>query len=975
MLYAGLAFGQPAFGGRPPSFAYRQSGTLTLPDAKAEKTVKVNLYINDLLEVDAWRARLGTPLRVAECIAVDYDMDNSGAWSDLPDGGRIWLLKIKAAEARALMLCYKKFYIPKGAKLYIYNANRTQVLGAYTDETHPDGGVFATEFVAGDELTLEYVASAESNEKPIIHIDQIGYGYSKALNAGFIQTGEATGVCMVNVNCSEGDAWQNEKRGVCLLYQKIGSSYYLCSGTLLNNTAEDFKPLILTARHCGVGDRNNAASADDMNKWLFYFNLERRECSNSSETTVHKSFTGCRLLANTGMAGGSDGMLLLLNSQMSPDYNLYFNGWDRRDIAPQSGSDIHHPNGDYKKISTFSSAARSATFDATEFTGAANAHWTVSYVRTENGHGVTQAGSSGSPLFNQNKLVTGTLSGGTSVCMDAVSARGSDYFGKMSYHWNKFTADSSTRMDLWLDPLNTGVEQLQGRFMVAKSAPRNLSAINNVVNVVLNWDKPFDSGVAQYMSGRSREYIGRTDEPYLRRYIDEEAPVYYNIYREYIKIGSTSELTYTDVNPVAGANNYSVSAVYADGSESAFADVSLLFVQFNPPVQLTASRLAADPQRVELQWKEPVFEQNIYWGTMADDITIGFKDNNDFFFGQYWEPEDLTPLNNRTLTALRFLPVSGSSYPELLIQQGDETPYIQTIESSALHYETLSEIKLTVPFVINASRSLRVAVRGVKTDASVKWLPAICDEGPAIDGKGNVFSFDKITWYKLYNETKPDDYNFNFSVSAVVSSERGALPKRTAANTTSSLNFSNAEPLTDAIATVSARSSKTTDAVNNDTAAATAVSLRSSLPIAFPEISYYIIYCNDVEIGQTADGLTTTWTGVLSSTETLTFNVAAVYSGSVVGEKSNSFTLESLNTLSAEIKQGIVSTVFNDRIALRGYENISRIDAVDISGRLCLAVNHPQEFIDASSLAPGVYFFRIYVDGKVVKTVKAVKTR
>mgnify|MGYP000502627315 CR=1 FL=1 len=38
------------------------------------------------------------------------------------------------------------------------------------------------------------------------------------------------------------------------------------------------------------------------------------------------------------------------------------------------------------------------------------------FEQTANGHAVTEGGSSGSPLFNQNKQIVGTLSGGSSSC-------------------------------------------------------------------------------------------------------------------------------------------------------------------------------------------------------------------------------------------------------------------------------------------------------------------------------------------------------------------------------------------------------------------------------------------------------------------------------------------------------------------------------------------------------------------------------
>ena len=42
--------------------------------------------------------------------------------------------------------------------------------------------------------------------------------------------------------------------------------------------------------------------------------------------------------------------------------------------------------------------------------GDMHAHWNVTFSKTRNGHGVTEDGSSGSPLFNTDKLIVGTRS-------------------------------------------------------------------------------------------------------------------------------------------------------------------------------------------------------------------------------------------------------------------------------------------------------------------------------------------------------------------------------------------------------------------------------------------------------------------------------------------------------------------------------------------------------------------------------------
>ncbi|MEZ4977937.1 MAG: PKD domain-containing protein [Chitinophagales bacterium] len=65
---------------------------------------------------------------------------------------------------------------------------------------------------------------------------------------------------------------------------------------------------------------------------------------------------------------------------------------------------------------------------------------------------VPEGGSSGSPLFNDQGQVIGTLHGG-SYC---TATNQSDQYGKVSYHWNSNGTANNRRLDIWLDPAGSG---------------------------------------------------------------------------------------------------------------------------------------------------------------------------------------------------------------------------------------------------------------------------------------------------------------------------------------------------------------------------------------------------------------------------------------------------------------------------------------------------------------------------------------
>ena len=101
----------------------------------------------------------------------------------------------------------------------------------------------------------------------------------------------------------------------------------------------------------------------------------------------------------------------------------------------------------------------------------------VYWVSTETNHGVTEGGSSGSPIYNQNHHIVGTLSSGASACVNGGAGPGTgpyapDYYGKMSYHWDgNNPIPEQDKLKYFLDPENTGQETLHGSYVGTGDTP------------------------------------------------------------------------------------------------------------------------------------------------------------------------------------------------------------------------------------------------------------------------------------------------------------------------------------------------------------------------------------------------------------------------------------------------------------------------------------------------------------------------
>lgn len=426
---------------------------------------KPNLY--KIRKQDSLNSAKDKPYRVSVLIPVNINTENSGTWTKLPEGGKIWRLKIKCNGALALGLYYNNFFMPKGSKLFLYNDAKTQVIGAFTEENNNENNLFATELIQGDALCLEYYEPENTISKPKIFISDISYAY-RSVDFLFDKNKNywgSSGPCEVNINCSEGDNWQDEKKGIVRIYIRIKNETFWCTGSLINNARHDFTPYILTADHCKESySSGNIANANDLNQWIFYFNYESEGCEDPLTPPVPQTMVGAQKISSGGNSGysGSDFYLLKLNNSIPASYNIFFNGWNRDGIQCNSGVCIHHPEGDIKKISTFNNTITSSQWN----NNGVESHWEVYWAETENGHGVTEGGSSGAPLFDNNGRIIGTLTGGYASC-DSSSLNLPDYFGKFSYSWesNDNKNSDTSRLRDWLDPDNTGILYLNGKYL------------------------------------------------------------------------------------------------------------------------------------------------------------------------------------------------------------------------------------------------------------------------------------------------------------------------------------------------------------------------------------------------------------------------------------------------------------------------------------------------------------------------------
>ncbi|MFZ4591316.1 MAG: T9SS type A sorting domain-containing protein [Ignavibacteria bacterium] len=396
--------------------------------------------IDKMLREDAFESQFkDIPPRFGKDFDVNFGYGNSGTIDILPNGTKIWRVSIKSKGAISINLIFDKFNLPKGSTFFVYSKDKKQILGAFTDANNQPTNVFSTSPCIGEEIILEYNAPLGLRD-PEINVSKVVHAYKNIFNMLKEKDYGTSGACNRNIICSDGDPYREIARSVAIII--VGGTRN-CTGSLLNNTRYDGTPFFMTANHCW-----DASIAT----WVFMFKYDAPSCANpGGDGPLTYTISGCTFLARNAP---SDFCLVKLSSKPPVSYNVYYTGWNRSNVPAVSGTAVHHPDGDVKKISFYNVPNTPTSYNSPSIPGDSS-HWHTTWAMLPSTGltPITEPGSSGSPLYDQNKRFIGQLHGGPSSC---TASDKSDYYGKFDRSWTG-GGTASTRAKDWLDSANTGV--------------------------------------------------------------------------------------------------------------------------------------------------------------------------------------------------------------------------------------------------------------------------------------------------------------------------------------------------------------------------------------------------------------------------------------------------------------------------------------------------------------------------------------
>lgn len=385
-----------------------------------------------------WLARQSRQY-INETIAYNFKTrfvpDADGDWKGILPGVDSWFLKLRSAGAFGIGLVLSDVRLLPGETLYIYN--QQDFRGVFTNQNIPPSGVLPISFLQGDEIVIEYDVPS-GKRHGTFRIETVSHAFQNIFEHAQAPAARTQTDCY---RCLKGDVMDTQRRSVVKLIIQYDSISKFCTGVLMNNSAGDNKPYVLTAQHC-------VSNQFDADRSIAVFGFEDIDCEGEThfdDFLLTGAYHRASLFEN-------DFALLEFYTKPPLEFRPYYAGWDISDKNLDGVTCVHHPQGGPKKISLSNAAVVTGTFNDVS-TRTPDAFWNV--IRWD--IGVTEGGSSGAPLFTKNNHVMGSLSGGSSEC----GAPYNDYFEKLSASW-EVSPDPTRQLKHWLDPVGSGISSVDG---------------------------------------------------------------------------------------------------------------------------------------------------------------------------------------------------------------------------------------------------------------------------------------------------------------------------------------------------------------------------------------------------------------------------------------------------------------------------------------------------------------------------------
>ncbi|MDO4790221.1 MAG: T9SS type A sorting domain-containing protein [Porphyromonas sp.] len=453
VLCCGIWFGTEAqIVSKRPRISSQQIGMSEIRNGIIPITELAPLNVDSMLTVSQNSAAY---LRGAELFAqkrlVNINLVREGLQQQTDDGRTLIRYAVKVPNAKGLNFFFDKFFLPEDSYLTIHALEKSESsIGSFGTENNSESKALPTMSIEGSVALIELdLPSSLNGQEALLHLSDVNAEFRSQPR----QSNPGTLTCSPNAICLP--QYQRESKAVVSL---IVNGTVRGSGAMINNTAEDGRPLLATASHVLLRSFFDLdKDYDHLAKTVVaYFGHQTTDCEGLIAPQVQQSVAGTKLLT---IFEKGDMCLLELNQKPPVEYNAYLGGWNKTEANPEGPFVcVHHPNGMPKRLAMTSTQVVKGWPPSLGYPHPIVPNLYYWWVKKWD-LGVTMPGSSGSPLYDAEGYMIGFLTAGASEC----SSPFDDVYTGIGFNWNNRKNTQMPTMGEVLDPSGTGVVKLAGR--------------------------------------------------------------------------------------------------------------------------------------------------------------------------------------------------------------------------------------------------------------------------------------------------------------------------------------------------------------------------------------------------------------------------------------------------------------------------------------------------------------------------------
>lgn len=391
--------------------------------------------------------------------------------------GKVWTLRLSIPNALNIGPIFNQFNLSSTAEMYIFNEARTVLDSAIKKEHFTNSSTVSISSIKGNSIIIYIVEPNNFGTfQSSISIQRLIAGFQEIVEVG--ETG-SNQLARASINCDPMVQCQQDKipyaRAVARMATQISPTKVgFCTGTLINNEANNGRAYFLTAFHCIDINKNNVIDQSEIDllaSTVFQFQFWRTQC-NGTTNNRGLEFSGATLRASSQ---SSDVALLELINPPGIGDLVNYAGWNRQTSSPPDNNSfiLHHPQTQDMRVTS--------TKNVKNWLWNSN-YWTAHYYS-----GTVDKGSSGSALMNPSGQIVGQLRGGWSNCNFTDFG---DRYGKFDRSWGG--AGLQTRLSPNQNLQATGLLNLtaipiNGPGTIACTTPAQFSTLPNLLDVTYQW--------------------------------------------------------------------------------------------------------------------------------------------------------------------------------------------------------------------------------------------------------------------------------------------------------------------------------------------------------------------------------------------------------------------------------------------------------------------------------------------------------